>query len=159
MSSRQSVFVKFKNHLKMPREIVILKMQKEKKIVFYCLEKDVLVKNELTYLNFLSRKHGLFWMKYHRFELSKIISVKKFIPPYMFLPLKSIELYVFFQKESSKKMYVVVHPLNIFAYFENFIDQTKANNFYPYPIAASLHYTASINIVKIVDDTVKIILM
>ena len=83
MSSLQSVFVKFKDHLKIPGNIAILKKQEKKiKIVVYCLEKDILINNKLMYLNFLYRLfwtyiHELFWMNYYPFELTKIISVNK----------------------------------------------------------------------------------
>lgn len=44
MSSLKSVFVKFKDHLKIPGNIAILKKQEKKiKIVVYCLEKDILM--------------------------------------------------------------------------------------------------------------------
>ena len=62
MSSLQSVFDNFKNHLKIPGNIVLLKKYEEKKfkIIIYCLEKDILINNELTFLVYLYRKHGLF---------------------------------------------------------------------------------------------------
>ena len=75
----QFVFADFKNHLKIPKNVILRKKYEEKKIkiVVYCLEKDILINHEYTFLNFSYRKHRSFWMRYHPFEVTKIIPVNK----------------------------------------------------------------------------------
>ena len=41
-------------------------------------------------------------------------------------------------------MSVVVHPMNIFSYFENVLDPVETNNLHYYCIAASLHHISTI---------------
>ena len=80
-SSLRTLVNDFKEHLKIPNNVVtwIIKKKEKKKFVLtvYCLEKDISVKNKLDFLNLLYRHHGLNRMKLDLFEVTEIISINK----------------------------------------------------------------------------------
>ena len=71
------------------------------------------------------------------FEVTEIISINK----------NHSCLYLLL--ESSKKMSVVVHPTNVFDYFNNIVDQDKAKQLHSFSIARSICHIA----VQIIDHS------
>ena len=78
MSRLYSLLDDFKEHLK----ILFYVLTKEGtensfNILIYCKENDIIVKEELEYLNFLFVNHNLVKMGYYSFEVKEIISFRR----------------------------------------------------------------------------------
>ena len=77
MSSLYTMFNDFKEHLKIQNHILTKKWAEKKLLTIYCKEKDIDVKKELDYTNFLFLEHNLMRMGFYPFEVTEIISLRK----------------------------------------------------------------------------------
>ena len=109
-----------------PHTIVDRKFEKSKfSIIVYCLEDNISVNEELDFSNFLSIKHDLNRLKYMPFEVTEIVSIKKYMHVCIFLLL-----------ENSKKMEIIPASKRI-EYFNNLADQNKTEKLHSICITRS----------------------